>query len=129
MKNILRLFLILIFNYCITQPLIAEYRVYQYYIFSNSQNGAATAAAVAATTNAAPPAPASETPLPQKSSELITSTLDPVSYVAYHGGQSSISVSLLRTWICPGYTDEPEYCPSPYKQLIDSTKKQQEKAK
>ena len=46
---------------------------------------------------------------------LVTSTLDPVSYIAYNGGQSLLAVDLLRTWICPGYTGEAlQTCDSPY---------------
>ncbi len=52
------------------------------------------------------------------------STLNPVAYVAYHGGGETIKVDLLRTWICPGYTGKKqEFCPSPYEEL---QKQQQE---
>ena len=51
---------------------------------------------------------------------LITSTLDPVSYTAYHGGAGSVSVDLLRTWLCKGYTGQlKNYCPSPYERAKD----------
>lgn len=58
----------------------AEYRVYQYYVSSKYKR------------------PDEQRPY------LVTSTLDPVSYIAYHGGQESIKVDLLRTWPCPGHT-------------------------
>lgn len=46
---------------------------------------------------------------------LVTSTLDPVSYVSYHGGRETVSVDLLRTWMCKGHTGQlRSYCPSPY---------------
>lgn len=46
---------------------------------------------------------------------LVTSTLDPVSYVAYHGGRETVLVDLLRSWTCKGYTGKfRAYCPSPY---------------
>ena len=35
---------------------------------------------------------------------LVTSTLDPVSYLSYHGGNSSLRVDLLRSWMCKGHT-------------------------
>ena len=51
---------------------------------------------------------------------LVTSTLDPVSYVAYHGGAQTVSVDLLRTWTCKGYTGQlKNYCPSPYERAKD----------
>ncbi len=58
----------------------AEYRVYQYVVKSKLK------------------APHAE------QGYVVTSTLDPVSYVAYHGGDTSIKVDLLRTWMCKGYT-------------------------
>jgi len=49
---------------------------------------------------------------------LITSALDPVSYVSYHGGSQTLSVELIRTWMCPGYTGQyKDLCKSPYKQI------------
>lgn len=72
----------------------AEYRVYQYLI----KNKITTA---------------SDQPL----GVLKLSTLDPVSYLAYHGGRSLISIDLLRTWICPGNTSKKVICPSPYTEI------------
>jgi hypothetical protein len=49
---------------------------------------------------------------------IITSTFDPVSFVAYHGGHKLISIDLLRTWICPGHTGyRRPICESPYGKL------------
>ncbi len=46
---------------------------------------------------------------------LVTSTLDPVSYVSYHGGRETVSVDLLRSWTCKGHTGQRQpHCPSPY---------------
>ncbi|WP_164848426.1 hypothetical protein [Halobacteriovorax sp. HLS] len=58
----------------------AEYRVYQYYVKSRIQ-----------------------LPVDNKG-YLVTSTLDPVSYLSYHGGNSSIRVDMLRSWMCKGHT-------------------------
>jgi len=71
-------------------PLMAEYRVYQYYV-----------------------TPTLSSPK-DNTNYLVTSTLDPVTYVSYHGGTGSIKVDLLRTWTCEGYTGgQHEYCDSP----------------
>jgi len=58
----------------------AEYRVFQYYVKSRLK-----------------------LPTDQRG-YLVTSTLDPVSYLSYHGGSSSIKVDLLRSWMCKGHT-------------------------
>lgn len=56
-------------------------------------------------------------PQDQKPGTIKTSTFDPVSYIAFHGGASLISVDLLRTWQCPGHTGGKSYCDSPYTKL------------
>ena len=67
----------------------AEYQAYQYYVKSKYN-------------------------LTQKSkSYLVTSTMDPVSYISYHGGSESISVDLLRTWMCMGDTSRKDICEGP----------------
>ncbi|MBL6990096.1 MAG: hypothetical protein ISR65_09975 [Bacteriovoracaceae bacterium] len=83
------IFLIIIILYA---PLtFAEYRAYQYYVRSKLN-------------------------LVKKSRPfLIVSTLDPVTYLAYHGGSESIDIDLLRTWVCAGYTGKQKICKSPYK--------------
>ena len=72
----------------------AEYRVYQYFVKSKFN-------------------------LPQdKEGHLVTSTLDPVSYIAYHGGLQSIEIDLLRTWVCKGHTGYfKNFCESPLDKL------------
>lgn len=48
--------------------------------------------------------------------QIVTSTLDPVSYVSYHGGSQAVEVELMRSWPCPGYTGLGKaICPSPYR--------------
>ncbi len=64
----------------------AEYRVYQYYIKSKTSNISAPNA------------------------QLVTSTLDPVSYAAYHGGKLTLDINLLRSWICFGNTSKKDLC-------------------
>ena len=57
----------------------------------------------------------------EKKYYLVRSTLDPVSYVAYHGGYNSLQVDLLNTWMCMGHTSPVgkgngiggELCPPP----------------
>ena len=68
----------------------AEYRVYQYYVKSVFKS-------------------------PKDNSQyLVTSSLDPVSYLHYHGGSDNIKVDLLRTWTCEGYTGgDNQLCKSP----------------
>lgn len=74
----------------------AEYRVYQYLVRNTVK-----------------------TP-DTKDAHMITSSLDPMSFKAYHGGGRLVQVDLLRTWICPGYTGErAQYCPSPYDKLLE----------
>ena len=55
----------------------------------------------------------------QKSSlsNIVISTLDPVSYVSYHGGNRSTSVKLLNSWVCPGNTAKEKTCQPPHFKL------------
>lgn len=70
----------------------AEYRAYQYIVKSNDPYAVATKA----------------------KSQYIVSTLNPQNYKSYHGG-SFVTVDLLRTWICPGYTGRGQkICDHPY---------------
>jgi hypothetical protein len=72
----------------------AEYRVYQYYVKSRYKLSY------------------------DQEGYLVTSTLDPVSYLAYHGGHEALKIDLLRTWLCPGHTgDGRPICSSPLEQL------------
>lgn len=79
----------------------AEYRVYQYIVTNKIQS-------------------VLDAPL----SSTQVSTLNPVSYIAYNGGNSLISVDLIRTWVCPGRTANfKELCQSPYAKLSDEVLK------
>ena len=70
----------------------AEYRAYQYLVKTNDPYAVATRA----------------------QPRYIISTLNPQMYKSYHGG-SRVSVDLLRTWICPGYTGEgKDVCDHPH---------------
>lgn len=76
----------------------AEYRAYQYLVKTKD--------AYAVATKAQP--------------QYIVSTLNPQMYQSYHGG-SHISVDLLRTWICPGYTGgRKPVCDHPYDKSGDN---------
>ena len=69
-----------------------EYRAYQYLVKNNDPYAVATRA----------------------QAQYIISTLNPAMYRSYHGGES-LSIELLRTWICPGYTGRGKtICPHPY---------------
>jgi len=70
----------------------AEYRAYQYLVKTNDPYAVATNA----------------------KAQYIVSTLNPQMYKSYHGG-SFITVDLLRTWICSGYTGRGQkICDHPY---------------
>ncbi len=76
----------------LTFSAFAEYRAYQYIVKSNDPYAVATKA----------------------KAQYIVSTLNPQMYKSYHGGQF-ITVDLLRTWICPGYTGKGQkICDHPY---------------
>ncbi|MEI8348269.1 MAG: hypothetical protein WCG27_12435 [Pseudomonadota bacterium] len=77
----MKLFLVLIICLIGAGNCWAEYRIYQYMVKSKDF--------------------AKMNPQPY----IVTATLDPISYLAYHGGPDSISIDLLRTWFCPGFTD------------------------
>lgn len=68
--------------------IFGEYRVYQYIVRPNIQD---------------------ITP----KSYFVTSTLDPVSYLSYHGGSGSLKIDLSRTWTCLGNTGGQDICPDP----------------
>ena len=67
----------------------AEYRVYQFTVKARSPYS-----------------------IDQKT-HLVTSTLDPQSYKAYHGGSETLSIDLVRTWMCRGNTSHQELCTPP----------------
>lgn len=84
--------LIWVLSYLLTLPAWAEYRAYQYLVKSSDPFAVATRA------------PA----------QYIVSTLNPQMYKSYHGG-SYVSIELLRTWMCPGYTGKRmKVCDHPY---------------
>ena len=76
----------LLFLISISLPAFGEYRVYQYYIRDKVQN------------------------INPPNATLVTSTLNPSSYAAYHGGKLSIEVNLLRSWVCMGNTSKQSVC-------------------
>lgn len=86
-------FLVLIMTILTSLSSFAEYRVYQYVVKNK--------------------VPVIDAP----KSHLVTSTLDPVSYLSYHGGATLLRIDLLRTWMCPGHTASKDVCKSPYDQL------------
>jgi len=84
----------------LTTVTLAEYRVYQYMVSPRFQR---------------------RTP----SSIIVTSTLDPSSYVSYHGGQEALRINLLKTWTCKGHTGGKSVCDDPMaKLLLDETQKE-----
>ena len=48
----------------------------------------------------------------------IKSTLNPVAFIAYNGGENSIDLTLLRSWMCPGNTGKKEFCPHPSQRQV-----------
>lgn len=76
----------------------AEYRVYQYQVLDLSRKGL------------------------KGSANKVTTTLNPVSYISYHGGGNSTKVSLLRSWQCFGHTGEKiDFCKPPLERLEEMT--------
>ena len=67
-------------------PVFGEYRVYQYYVRTKVDN------------------------ITPGNATLVTSTLNPTSYAAYHGGKLSLEVNLLRSWVCMGDTSKQSVC-------------------
>jgi hypothetical protein len=80
-----RSFLILLLAFTIS-PAFGEYRVYQYYIRPLVSN------------------------INPTNAQVVTSTLNPTSYAAYHGGKLSVEVNLLRSWVCMGDTSKQSVC-------------------
>lgn len=78
---------------------LAEYRVYQYMVSPRFQR---------------------RTP----SSIIVTSTLDPSSYLSYHGGQDALRINLLKTWMCKGHTGGKSVCDDPMAKLLLDENKQ-----
>ncbi len=82
----------LLLSIIISAQAFAEYRAYQYLVKTNDPFAVATNA----------------------KARYLTSTMNPQVYKSFHGG-SFVSVDLMRTWICPGYTGTgQEICDHPY---------------
>ena len=81
-----KVFLVLILTVS-ALPAFGEYRVYQYYIRSKMLN------------------------INPASAQVVTSTLNPANYMAYHGGKLTIDLTLLRSWMCMGNTSHEPVCP------------------
>ena len=75
----------------------AEYRAYQYIVKTNDPFAVAT----------------------KSNAQYIVSTFNPQMFQRYHGG-SFVTVDLLRTWICPGYTGRNKaVCDHPYDKEVN----------
>lgn len=70
---------------------LAEYRVYQYLVKPKLTSSMVTA----------------------MDARTVRSTLNPVSFIAYQGGETAIDATLLRSWMCPGSTARRDFCPHP----------------
>lgn len=71
---------------------LSEYRAYQYIVKTNDPFAVAT----------------------KSNAQYIVSTFNPQMFQRYHGG-SFVTVDLMRTWICPGYTGRNKaVCAHPY---------------
>ena len=53
----------------------------------------------------------------QVQAKPIRSTLNPVAFLSYNGGKSSVDITLMRTWMCPGSTARKDYCIHPSERL------------
>lgn len=69
----------------------SEYRVYQYMVKPKTQDFL----------------------INDTGAKLIKSTLNPVSFIAYNGGEGAVDLTLMRSWMCPGNTGKKEFCPHP----------------
>lgn len=90
----IKTYLLPLFMIIFSANTFAEYRVYQYIVKNNVKIKDAP------------------------NGHLVISTLNPRSYLAYHGGSNLVNIDLLRTWMCPGNTgmNKPT-CDSPYGEL------------
>ncbi len=88
-----------LFSLVVTKTL-AEYRVYQYYVKAKNPYA-----------------------IDQKA-YMITSTLNPTSYQAYHGGPESLSIDLLRSWMCFGSTAKKMVCDPPLENFNNIPKRE-----
>ena len=79
----------------LSQTAMAEYRVYQYYVKSKIPT------------------------IRDVKAYIVTSTLDPVSYIAYNGGSTAIKIDQLRSWMCKGDTSKQSVCKAPFDTLAE----------
>jgi hypothetical protein len=84
-----RSIVLLIFLAFMVMSTQAEYRVYQYNVKARNPFS-----------------------MDQKS-HVVTSTLDPQSYLAYHGGDETLKIDMLRSWMCYGDTSNKQVCSPP----------------
>lgn len=102
MNNLKKQIILLLFLFCVVfwaQAGRAEYRVFQYLVKSKYF-------------------------LPRNNNPyIVTSTFDPVTYLAYHGGESSLNIELLRSWMCYGNTSKRKFCNPPRKNKLPSPEK------
>ena len=84
--------IIISFSLLPTHKAIAEYRAYQYILKSKVLNQSIQSS-------------------PMQS--IVVSTLSPVSFVAYNGGESAIEATLINSWMCPGHTAKRATCKPP----------------
>ena len=79
----------------VSSSALAEYRAYQYLVKTIHSN--------AMTTDGSP--------------QVVTSTLHPGAFKSYYGA-GSITIDLLRSWMCPGHTGYSRpACSHPYERM------------
>jgi hypothetical protein len=74
---------------------LAEYRVYQYLVKPRT----------------------TWVTINQMEAKSIRSTLNPQAFIAYHGGQGAVDITLMRTWMCTGVTGKKDFCPHPSERI------------
>ena len=82
-------FLLIFFAFILLSKSYAEYRVYQYTVTAKNPYSMDT------------------------SGHVVTSTRDPESYISYHGGQETLKIDLVRSWMCYGDTSNKDLCSPP----------------
>lgn len=85
----------MVFIFLTSLPALAEYRAYQYLVKTNDQYAVANKA----------------------QAQYVTTSMNPQTFKSFHGG-SYVSVDMLRTWICPGYTGKQVVCEHPYDKAV-----------
>ena len=101
MNKSLRLFIVFIVCVTASSFLNAEYRAYQYEVRPAEEN--------------------------RNERYIVTSTLNPTSFPAYHGGGAALKITLLKSWMCMGYTGGyQDFCPSPQNEFVQKQEQQEE---